>query len=193
MGNKYRSPFVFDGRAAALLGAGADAGDTICVYDADADETKTISIAELAAAVSANGAGGWIPAPTLPAEHYAADSYTVQAADAGVHKLFYLDNTNTPASLVMDFDLLPDGEWFHATFTADDDNFQGLATFVVTPSGTLQFGGWGTPTAPPASYDSLVFQTSIAGAVTMSFYRDGSEIKAIGAGTSANLSATYGP
>jgi hypothetical protein len=192
MGDKYRFPFVLDGRAEALAAAGADAdNDLVAVLDASEDATKTMTLAELGAA----GGAGWIPAPEAPQQLAGTvnPNYTVQAADAGLHRLFTIQAaTQTASGTQFDFDLLPDGEWFHATFAVDDDSAGTPEVLIMAASGTNQFEGWGSP-GGITSYGGPVLSLFAGSGVTVSFYNDGGDIKVIGPNSAINLQAQAGP
>ena len=196
MGNKYRSPFVYDGRAEAGVGASADAGDMVVVYDNVNDETKTYTLTELGAALSAVGAGGgWIPTPETPINFSGTTNptYDIQASDAGKHLILVGQGaTQTASGTQMDFDALPDGEWVHITFAWDDDSAGAPEVVGVTLTGTNQLGGWGSP-GGITSYDDVNLLVQPGAGLTISFYNDGGTIKIIGPSVSVDINPQSGP
>lgn len=143
MANKYRMPFIFDGRAEAATAAGSDSADTLLIYDSDTGDTKTISVSELTTLVGGGGGSSWIPAPEAIANATVAGGITLPASPDGLH--FHYALTDIAAgvnALAIDFDTLSDGEWVFLSFTGGGEAANW--SLEITPSGTRTIGEWVT-------------------------------------------------
>jgi hypothetical protein len=180
MGDKYRFPFILDGRAGALTGAGSDGSDRMPVYDVDADATKTITLTELAIALGVGVGGGWVPAPEALTEWGGGtNDHVIGVSDAGKHLLLSLDNDHSLLNLTIDFDNLADGEevWISASLV--DGNYAGGGPqgTLIQAAGTRQFGFYATGNDTPDSVDSVAGSLINEGATVIGlFLRSGTEI-----------------